>query len=370
MRILSCWLLVPLLLLATGCKESEEITEYTVSREVPEVLRDQGIPQEMLGAIIADQSALWFFKLSGEPSQVGAARVDFRNWLGTVEFKDGEPQWKLPKDWTQKPATGMRFATLSIPTNDLPLEATVTRLGFDGNWEQAVADNINRWRGQVSLAPSTEALAGAEVLKVADHPQAVFVDLLGTTKSGGGSSMGMGPMMGQGMGPMMSPGGMAPGAGGPAGAANPGQATPPAANDPAASGFAFEKPDSWRAGKGGVMRLLSFEAGEGEQAVEITVIRARGDEQANVERWFGEIRADVKPDLVQAAIGAAEEVPVGSVKGKLYRLDGDQDKATYAVIVPEADGGSLFVKMRGHGPTAKEQEAAFLSFLASLKPQQ
>jgi hypothetical protein len=60
--------------------------------------------------------------------------------------------WTLPKGWSDKPASGMRLATIIIPseTNGVSLEASITELGGD------LLGNINRWRGQIGLPALTQ----------------------------------------------------------------------------------------------------------------------------------------------------------------------------------------------------------------------
>lgn len=73
-------------------------------------------------------------------------------------------KWSLPKGWSEQAGGGaMRFATFKAPYAG-KLEATVVVLPGPAGGELA---NVNRWRGQIGLAPMDEAgLAKArEVLK-------------------------------------------------------------------------------------------------------------------------------------------------------------------------------------------------------------
>jgi len=62
--------------------------------------------------------------------------------------------WELPEGWKldDKPAP-MRFATILVPAEPKPLQLTVSRFGGDAGGMLA---NINRWRGQIGLAPVSE----------------------------------------------------------------------------------------------------------------------------------------------------------------------------------------------------------------------
>lgn len=62
-------------------------------------------------------------------------------------------KWTLPKGWTEEKAGGMRFATLK-PSTPGKLDASVVVLPGAAGGELS---NVNRWRGQIGLAPIDEA---------------------------------------------------------------------------------------------------------------------------------------------------------------------------------------------------------------------
>ncbi len=67
-------------------------------------------------------------------------------------------KWKLPKGWTQALAGGMRYATIK-PAAAGRVDVSVVVLPGAAGGELA---NVNRWRGQIGLAPIGEpALASA-----------------------------------------------------------------------------------------------------------------------------------------------------------------------------------------------------------------
>jgi hypothetical protein len=68
----------------------------------------------------------------------------------------GALQWVLPKGWTESPASGMRFATLN-PPGPGKVELSVVVLPGPAGGELA---NVNRWRGQIGLAPLEETALG------------------------------------------------------------------------------------------------------------------------------------------------------------------------------------------------------------------
>ncbi len=71
--------------------------------------------------------------------------------------------WTLPDGWSAQPASGMRLATVLIPTASGTLNASITEFGGD------LAGNVNRWRGQIGLPqlPEKDVLANLEKVDTA-----------------------------------------------------------------------------------------------------------------------------------------------------------------------------------------------------------
>jgi len=62
--------------------------------------------------------------------------------------------WTLPKQWTEVPASGMRAASFKFtPSKYHAYDISIVKLS--GNVGSLLA-NINRWRGQIKLAPLQE----------------------------------------------------------------------------------------------------------------------------------------------------------------------------------------------------------------------
>ena len=70
-------------------------------------------------------------------------------------------KWTVPKGWTETPGSNMRFATLTPPGAGKAELSVVVLPGAAGG-EPA---NVNRWRGQIGLAPLDDA-ALAKAVKV------------------------------------------------------------------------------------------------------------------------------------------------------------------------------------------------------------
>ncbi|MEM9703064.1 MAG: hypothetical protein AAF907_11545, partial [Planctomycetota bacterium] len=107
-------------------------------------------PQRLLGAIaVVENDAngdFWFFKFIGPVAKVRAAEDGFRQWLGSISLAGGNATWTVPDGWTERPASGMRYATLIAPNG---VEATVTTFGIRGSRQTQLDENFKRWRGQV-----------------------------------------------------------------------------------------------------------------------------------------------------------------------------------------------------------------------------
>lgn len=86
--------------------------------------------------------------------------------------------WTAPAGWQSKPASMMRKATFAIVTADgAAAELAITAFPGDVGGEIA---NVNRWRGQVGLAPLSEADAAAAITRLeANGLKIGVVDLAG-----------------------------------------------------------------------------------------------------------------------------------------------------------------------------------------------
>ena len=197
--------------------------------------------------------------------------------------------------------------------------------------------NVNRWRGQIGLAASTEKWASGKPLEIesGDGP-AVWVDIVG--KSSGGSP----PMMG-GMARGQMPLGEMPNDdihSGVAGGSMTSGSTPtktPAADadnsappESPASRLKYDRPEGWRDGRMSSMRMAAFNVGPEDAEAELTVIPAGGDLRGNVARWLGQIRPEgVADEVVDKALEDAEKIKIDGRDGQRFLLLGtDPDAGT------------------------------------------
>lgn len=121
---------IPMLLLTLGCGR-DEATHYRVPKEtavpVGQPSAPAGMPPPGMGAP---------GEVPTPPHPTG----------------QGALKWTLPKGWTEGTADGMRFATLKPPIQG-KVEASVVVLPGTAGGELS---NVNRWRGQIGLAPIDE----------------------------------------------------------------------------------------------------------------------------------------------------------------------------------------------------------------------
>ncbi len=123
----------------------------------------------IIAAMVTTANATLFFKMRGNADLAEAQKSDFIKWVAVVcnaQTQAGPPQmpaappqttsapqikWKTPEGWTEVPPSSMRYASFNAPAEDGgKIDISVVTFPGDGGSD---ADNINRWRGQMGLAP-------------------------------------------------------------------------------------------------------------------------------------------------------------------------------------------------------------------------
>ncbi len=185
-------------LTAPGCHKEPQIDRYQVAKPVPlesvagasetpaEPAADEptGEPTDrMLGAILPHGDAIWFFKLMGKKEPVSRLDEPFAALVKSIRFAaDGKLQWKLPEGWQERAGPAPRYATLTATVDGKRLETTVSMLPNASD----VLQNVNRWRGQLSLPPITAEQLPAETSQIeVDGERATLVNLVGRAAAGG-----------------------------------------------------------------------------------------------------------------------------------------------------------------------------------------
>src|SRR3982751_5328074 len=140
----------------------------------------------IIAAMVTTANATLFFKMRGNADLSEAQKGEFIKWVAAVcnaQTQAGPPQmaaappqttsapqvkWTTPGGWTEVPPSSMRYASFSAPAdNGQKIDISVVTFPGDGGSD---ADNINRWRGQMGLAPVDANAVTSQVapLKTAD----------------------------------------------------------------------------------------------------------------------------------------------------------------------------------------------------------
>jgi hypothetical protein len=140
----------------------------------------------IIAAMVTTANATLFFKMRGNTDLTEAQKGDFIKWVAAVcdaqnqtaspqiaaaaPNDSGAPriQWKTPEGWTEVPPSSMRYASFSAPAEDGgKIDISIATFPGDGGSD---ADNVNRWRGQIGLAPVDASTVTSQVapLKTAD----------------------------------------------------------------------------------------------------------------------------------------------------------------------------------------------------------
>ena len=309
--------------------------------------------ERLLAAMVPLGSNIWFFKVKGAKDSVALVTKTLRAFVEGIQFEQSAPNLStLPQNWSRGAGGPFRYATLDVVTPVGKLDISISKLvrQQDKAWAEQVDMNVNRWRGQMGLPPSTDKWAGAQPLNVATADEgSIWVDLSGEVGGGTDELPTAAP-------PVAS------------------QANVGAGPSKKNNAVDYDRPEGWRDGRLSSMRLAAFNVGPEDNSAEITVITAGGDLRGNVARWLGQVRkGTVVDEVVDQALENANDVTVAGKPGKRFILKGDEDAAPKmaidATIVPLGSEGatSLFVKMFGPAETVENQADAIASFLKSLK---
>ena len=332
------------LCISCGCSESDAIRQYNVTR----------IDDEEVASDVGDQ--VWFFKLMGPQAAVNANVDKFVNLLRGTEFSNGQPDFQVPDGWVLSDGPAPRYKTISITGSEPPVEVTVSSLPAPGpgGFSEYLLSNINRWRGQVGLAPlsgqdwATEAESRQELMLSSLGAQAMsVVHLAGETEQYGETILLAAVISKQGISAAATP-----------------RVNPPA--NVSSSEFQYEIPEGWEEAPGNQFSMLAFTVGPpGTEAAKVTVTKLNGggDVASNVNRWRGQVSL---PVLDEAELEAqAEKLEIAGMSGELWAMEGPEQSILGAIA--EKDGAKWFYKMAGPTEIVALEKEHFRAFLQSLK---
>lgn len=371
-------------LAAIGCRPAEQIHSYNVPKEiVPHVAAASPSAEptdRMLVAILPDGDKAWFFKVVAPLTQMNERADKVAEFFASVRPAAGEPRpgWQLAEGWDEQPGTGMRAATIMIPTSGKPLELSVTSLPWTDS-QTDLLSNVNRWRDQMQLAPISPP-------KLSDCTRELDV---------GGTTLTIvdlrGRMQSTGMTPPFAAGGLGlpDGAGG---LLNGNLAAPPSVADlppghPSFSGSSvanqttvnYELPDGWQTVPASGIRKAAFRVADEADEALVTVIGFPGssgpmvaDPLANVNRWRSEVGLDpLAADDLSAAtepinIDALQATYMEAIPEAAPGMESTPDRGTLAAM---ANGGDVvwFFKITGDIDVVVAERDRFKSFLKSVR---
>ncbi|MCH2118386.1 MAG: hypothetical protein MK161_11880 [Pirellulales bacterium] len=345
-------------LVFAACRPAASIRSYSVPKEPSKVAQAPALEptDRMLAAIVPAGEKAWFFKVTGPLKPINSVAPEIDKFLEGIEVaSDGEqPDWTLPAGWEEQPGSGMRAATISIPTTDVPLELSVLSLPWTGSPQDGVLANVNRWRRQMGLS----AIGPQEMSECTSELQlgdvvATRVDLRGWRKEASMKAPFSAGAKARSLPPSKVP--STPSAGRVSGAPE------------------MEPPEEWQPGRLNSFRKAAFVVkGPGQQA-EITVMdfpasggSAMSDPLTNLNRWRDELgmQALAEEDLP----GQFEAIELGGTKGNFAALfpENDAGQATL-VAMAERDGLIWFFKMKGDRDLVATQQGKFREFLKSVR---
>lgn len=288
--------------------------------------------------------------------------------------------WRALPGWKQEEAGKFLTAAYAVPELG---RLTVSKLGGDGG---GLAANVNRWRGQVSMAPLPEEQVKGHPMPVTGSTREILLFNLNPDDA---------PAEAEGIFAAVLPLGSetwyfkltGPSAklrenGGTVfmeflsdvriageGNSRPAAPTAPAPSAKVAPKIQVTAPDGWVASEGSAMRVASFAIkGEEGATADVSVIPLPGDSGTvleNVNRWRGQVQLPPLAGADDPALG----VEMDGAAGKLFVthmvsteavLDGK--KAAISTAILKAEGVTWFFKVTGEASLVEANREKFENF--------
>lgn len=346
--------LLPALAFVTGCdrQDTQSISEVRIAER----------PRLALGATSAQR-----FGMGDAPAAAASPRFD----------------WRTPEGWTEKPPSSMRLADFDVPGG---VECYFTVLpGAAGG----LAANVNRWRKQMGLEPTSESEIAALPTRTLLGSAASFVDLVGTYTGMGGPERAGWRMAGmvqalprvtafvKMVGPGQAVAAQLENLESLAASIAFGGAKPAATTSGGAAqggGLSWTTPEGWIRGAEKQMRLATL-IPEAHPEVECSVMILGGDGGGigpNINRWRGQVGL---PPLSDAEIAqlprldvAGQSAPMVEATGHYTGMgDVSEDGSTLLGVVCPLGGETLFVKMVGPQQLVLGEKDRFVAFCESMR---
>jgi hypothetical protein len=356
-----------------GCRPADQIRSYNMPKQDTQHTV-ASLPSEptdrMLVAILPDGDKAWFFKVVGPQKEIAERADRLQEFFASIRpaADKPHPEWQLPDDWNEQPGTGMRAATILVPTNGKPLELSVTSLPWT-NTQEDLLDNINRWRGQLQLAPiDSEEIAECKRELAAGDVTLTIVDLLGR-------------MQGTDMTPPLAAGAPVSAEGSPAVPPGMPSGHPSFSRSSAADNVLveYERPAGWELLPASGIRKAAFRVVDDAREAQVTVIDFPAtagpmiaDPLANVNRWRSEV--GLEPLAADDSSAATKSIEIAGLQASYIEAipdasQSDEPNADTGTLAAMATSGDVvwFFKITGDRSLVVAQRDQFKSFLRSVE---
>lgn len=326
-----------LLISAGGCKPKDPITRVVVDADESAVVFGQKketpkmVEGRMLVGIHRAKKNTWTFKVVGPSEQIDAIASQFMEFLRMVDIADDFPVLtELPEGWSKVPGAPTQFVYAKVKVND-KLQVSISKLppNFDN------LENVNRWRGQLSLPPTDSA-----ELKPLSGESKISIEVF--DENG-----------------LVSPGGVKPPFAG------------MMANQPPVSPIEFDAPAGWAEGEVNSMVSARFRIEEGELVAQVTVTRMPAleiNQWSQVSRnWAAEVGLQ---DLSEEELSErTSETTIDSIDGQLIRLIGEDGESPQGLVGIRLtrQNDVWFIKLKGDKQLVVANEEAFQTFAQSVR---
>lgn len=284
----------------------------------------------------------------------------------------GTLTWKAPAAWKEETPGQFQTALYSLGS---AARVAISSLPGDAGGELA---NVNRWRGQVGLAPVEDA--GGQTLGVeGEGITAKWFDLRGETECILAAMLSVGgntwffklnaptteiEARGKEFMEFLATVQLAP----------PAEATPepPPTDKP---GIALQVPEGWEKSEGSSMRVASFSiSGNAVPDADVSVIPLFGDSGStmeNVNRWRAQLRlpavaSENDPELGAKMAGASGEMLITHMASTESLFDGGKKGAISTAILKAGDH-TWFFKLTGEAELVSANREKFEAFVLSAK---
>ncbi len=335
-------------------------------RSVPPMMGGSSIPLEdkrILGAVIPDAGSVYFVKATDRIARLTLAESGFRTVVEqfAVDPNSGSPTFELPAGWSLKlldnSGAGIGLAEMIAEINfevaDGRIRFTVSKYDMpreQAMWDDYLLGQINRWRGQLELGPTTVVDMKKElpmISRVGGSFPAYLFDA-----NGGSTASGQRPTSPSKQSDVKS--------------------TPPTRTS---LKLVYDKPEGWEIQDPMPYREATFKVIEGAKEGEVTISTARDAPLQNAAMWVGQVMSTNDPtkleSLAKKTLDEAETFQTGARTAKLFSIrasDQPDARSLLVVSVPMGDNGmSMFVKLNCELRMMEQEKSTFLSFVKSLR---